>query len=311
MICPICGFDMKEETVCEKCGFEETKVDFEALENIKVDFDDVETAEDVEEKVSVEDEDLEIDFEQIDQKTVENKPKKSNFWGVSIVSFLAGVLATLIVVGSLNGTIISYFDKVTIGTPYETVESFCDFYFQDNPTVEGMVESFSPYLRSQIVSELAQYGFDTEVDLNADVTDDEKFKDVAKFYLDLVNDSNEQTTKITSIEYEDVQYYKSGSDEFNTYLEEYKNVEPTAEGVSLFANVSFTIKFDVTTVAEETTTVPASTKKNKKNNKTETTTPTTTSAPKTETESMIYKCSVICVKINDGWCVYNGLQVLS
>ena len=66
-----------------------------------------------------------------------------------------------------------------------------------------------------------------------------------------------------------------------------------------------------TTVAEETTTVPASTKKNKKNNKTETTTPTTTSAPKTETESMIYKCSVICVKINDGWCVYNGLQVLS
>ena len=59
MICPICGFDMKEEKTCEKCGFEvveneqvvesETETDFDALENIEVDFEEVDGEQEVQE----------------------------------------------------------------------------------------------------------------------------------------------------------------------------------------------------------------------------------------------------------------------
>ncbi|MBQ4155823.1 MAG: hypothetical protein IJD90_03350, partial [Clostridia bacterium] len=159
MICPVCGFDMKEEKTCEKCGFEaseneqtlepETDVDFDSLEKIKVDFEEVDGEQEVQEDVISETvENLEVDFDEINQNVSEEKKSKNGMWGVSFVSFIAGVLATLIVVGCLNGTIVSYFDRITNGTPYETVESFCDFYFQDSPNADNMVKTFSPYLRA-------------------------------------------------------------------------------------------------------------------------------------------------------------------
>ena len=318
MICPICGFEMQDEKTCEKCGFtvkendqtqeEETVVDFEALEKVEVDLEEVdevdETDDTEEDDVLLDDEDLTVDFDEIDNMVLDKKSSKAGLFVSSFISFVAGVLATLVVIGCLNGTIISYFDRITNGSPNETVESFCKFYFMDEPSADDMVETFSPYLRSKIVSELEYYNSNGEVDLNIDVNDNKKFKDVAEYYIDLVSQSNTQKTDITSIEFTDVEYYKSGSDEFNNYMQEYKSVDKDAKGVSLFANVSFTIKFDVTTVEEETNAIPETTKKNNKSE-------TTTKAPKTKTESMVYKCSVVCVKINDNWCVYNGLQVLS
>jgi len=322
MICPICGFDMKDEKNCEKCGFElseneqtlepETDVDFDSLEKIEVDFEEVDGEQEVQEdEISETVENLEVDFDEINQNVAEEKKSKSGMWGVSFVSFIAGVLATLIVIGCLNGTIVSYFDRITNGTPYETVESFCDFYFFADLDADNMVKTFSPYYRAQIAAELAQYNFQNDVDLNFDLTDDTKFKDVADFYINLINDPSTPLNKIKSIDFDKIVYYKSDSEEFKTYLNKYKVVDNEAKGVALFANVSFKIKIDVVEVEQETTVPQTSTKKNKKSNKTDTTTTqVVTQAPKTTTESRIHNCSAVCVKINDEWKVFN-IQVLS
>ncbi len=318
MICPICGFDMKEELTCEKCGFvvqehidEDASTDFDALEKIEVDFNELENSEVIaEDEVLADESDLEVDFETIEQNSVDVKSKKSNNWGSSIVSFIAGVLATLIVVGCLNGTIINYFDKITNGTPYETIDTFCDYYFFDNPSVDDMVKTFSSYYRSQVVDELAQYGFQNDVDLYFDMNDDEKFKDVANFYLNLINDTSSQSVKIKSINYDYITYYKSGSEQFESYLKKYKLVDNEANGVALFADVVFTINIDVTKVEQETVVPEISTKKNKKVNETDTTTAqTTTQTPKTTTENRIHKCYAVCVKVNNEWKIFS-IQVL-
>lgn len=338
MICPICGFDMQDEKTCEKCGWvaEDTEKvaeqpeekaeivenndEIETIEGLDVDLNEVATDEETQEtedEFASSEEDLVIDFDEIDNSVVEQAPKGNN-WMVSLVSFLAGVLATLIVVGCFNGTIVQQFDKLTNGTPYDVVESFCKLQFGIITDADEMVRTNSPFFREQIIGQLEYYnqmtGSVSEVNLDIDVTNDKEYKEVARYYLDMLAMNNNQKVKITNLEFTGIEYYKSGSDEFEAYLAEYKaggdELEKT-DNISIFANVTFNLAYEVTTYEQETSTASTTTKKSKKNQKTEETTAVeTTQAPTTQKESASHECSAICVKIDDSWYVFNGMQAL-
>lgn len=342
-ICPICGANSTEEQIAvdsEQKNLEtETEVDIESLENLKVDFDEVDGSETTEQEETEKDDfivtsdELVIDFDEINNNAKNIVVKKNNSsWMFAFVSFIAGVLATLITIGCFNGTIINYFDKITNGSPKDTVESFCKFYYQTDSTAKKITEIFSPYLREQIVSELKSYtestGASTDVDFDIDVTNDGDFEKVAEFYLDLITNSSTQKISITKLDFDSIEYYKSGTDEFNSYLSEYKNSEnekvANAEGVSVFAKVSFKINFTIesipqpTTVTQQKTTANITEKTNKtkkkdsdnKNNTTATTTKpqATTEQTTSSVEEESENGTVICVKVNDKWQIFNGMQ---
>ncbi len=353
MKCKKCGMDMAESAVCPECGWRpeddfdipedsaefETEVDIDSLENLQFNFNEVDGGSEYEQEDYEKDDfdtsndELVIDFDEINQNVVtSHKHKGSSSWLVAFVSFIAGVLATLITIGCFNGTIISYFDRITNGTPTETVENFCKFYYQSDSDVEKITNAFSPYLRAQIVSELQSYveyyGVEADINLDIDVTNDSEFAKVAEYYLSLVTQSLSQKITITSLDYKNIEYYKSGTDEFNSYLSEYQSSSDekvaAAEGVSLFAKVSFSISYDIKTIQQETTTVVTTTTETetKKNNKKAeqttqpmaeiTTTQATTEAPtEASVETATEECIVVCVKINDSWYVFNGMQTES
>ncbi len=339
MICPICGFEMQEEKTCEKCGWvaEETKeaidqqetnalevepeVNSEEVQGLDVDLQGIEDAEEVkevEDEFASTDEDLVIDFDEIDNNVVKEVPK-SNSWAVSLVSFLAGVLATLVVIGCFDGTIVKQFDKLSNGTPYEVIESYCNLNFGISLDSDEMINTYSPYLRAQVVNNIEYYnqmtGATSELDLDVDVTKDEEFKDIAKYYLDTYFEGSNQTVKINKLDFTDVEYYKSGSEEFEAYLSEYKSGAEelaNADNVSVFANVIFDLSFEVTTMQEQTTAIPETTKKkNKKNKAEQETTTMPTQAPTTKKESADVQCSVVCVKVDNSWYIFKDMQALS
>lgn len=348
MNCPKCGKDIGDKHLCE-CGWtdievndvenkndnEETNADLKSLENINVDFDEVNGVDnEVEDEVSASPDDLVIDFDTINEKTDKNPSKKSgsNFL-VALVSFIAGVLATLVVVGCLNGTIINYFDKFSNGTPYEVIESFCKSNFETNDA-KAFTKASSPYYRAQIASAIKQqssyYGTQVDVNLDVDVTKDSEFEKIADYFMKNYVVSDTQKMIINKIDYSGIEYYKSGSDEFKNYLNEYKSSSDEnvakAKGVSLFAKVNCSISYTVKTIEQQTTTTVApettTVKNNKKDDKSkdetvaETTTEPTTETTQAEsttsnTKSSKENCTIICVKINDNWYVYNGISTES
>lgn len=345
MICPKCGFDMGEEKTCEKCGWveesaeiqnneisednsiesEETQADLNSLENINVDFNEVEgTDSEAEDEVKTSPDDLVIDFDEINEKSKDMKNKKSgSSWLVALVSFIAGVLATLIVVGCLNGTVITYFDKVTNGTPYEVIEKFCKSNFETN-NAKDFTAACSPFYRAEILSAIQQqseyYNMETNLDYDMDVTKDSNFVPVAEYFMKNFVVSDTQKMIIDNIEYQGIEYYKSGTDEFHSYLDEYKgssnSVVAQAKGVSLFAKVSCNIAYTVETIEQTTTTTTTTAKATKKAEKTEDDKETTSATEASQSnavtttsnkESAKESCTIVCVKINDTWYVYNGI----
>ena len=178
-ICPICDNKPEGEEITANSEREvadnETKIDIEALENLKVDFEEVEGLEQSGQEYTEKDDfkassdELVIDFDEINNNVKNTAEKKNNSsWLVAFVSFIAGVLATLITIGCFNGTIINYFDRITNGSPKDAVESFCKFYYQTDSNAKKLTEIFSPYLREQIVDELKYYtestGMSSDID---------------------------------------------------------------------------------------------------------------------------------------------------
>ena len=342
MKCENCGAALGDDNICPKCGWtleeressldneNEIDADIDSLDNLVVDFDEIdgedesEKAEFEEDEFGASDDELAIDFDEINKSSDKSKGQKGgSSWLVAFVSFIAGVLATLITIGCFNGTIIGYFDRITNGSPKECVESFCKFYYQTDSSAKKMTKVFSPYLRAHIISELKSYveyaGISTDVNLDIDVTKDSEFEKVAEYYLNLVTSSSTQQVKITNLKFNTIEYYKSGTDEFNSYLSEYKSSSDEnaakADGVSVFAKVSFKINYTVENIPQSTTVTEQQTTTDKNNadskndataatDEASTTEQTTTTSVEEETD----ECVVICVKVNDNWQVFNGMQ---
>lgn len=344
MYCPKCGADIADNHSCEKCGWSEndanteevknfdeveTQADLNSLENLNVDFNEVDGFEtEKEDEANFSDDDLKIDFETIDNGVKAKPGKKSGSTIiVSLISFIAGVLATLVVIGCVNGTVINYFDKFTNGTPYEVIENFCKSNFETNDA-KMFTKTSSPYYRAQIASAIKQqstyYGQQVDVDLDCDVTKNSEFEKVADYFMKNYVVSDTQKMVINKIDFKNIEYYKSDSDEFKSYLNEYKSSSnekvAKAEGVSLFAKVSCSISYTVKTVQQETTTAETTTttaKSDKTKKSDETQAETTTEAPTEATQAPTTKvekkdskedCSIVCVKINKDWYVYNGIS---
>lgn len=325
MICPKCGFDMEDNKVCEKCGFESESIENnEKLEDITVDFVENESAEaEIEDEVAVCEEDLVIDFDEIDEKKTE-KPANSGSWLVAVVSFIAGVLATLIVIGCVNGTVMSCFDKVVNGNPKDVVTSFVKTNFETADS-KKFTDISSVYYRSYIASTLSSYasqGYSIDVDTNVDVTDDEKFQKIAEFWL---TGNSAYKIKVNSVDVSAVEYYKSNSDEYKEYIEKYKTssnekIVDAAKDVTVFAKVSFGLNYSIipieqTTAAETTTTTAASsdnkaekTAKAKTEATSATAVETTTSATTTTTTKGSEQGSIICVKENGNWKIFSDIE---
>lgn len=332
-ICPICGMKPENEQISNNSEQEtieaDTKVDVESLENLEVNFDEDDGLEESEQENAENDDfkassdELVIDFDEINHNVKNTNDKKSNSsWLVAFVSFIAGVLATLITIGCFNGTIINYFDRITNGSPKECVESFCKFYYQSDGDAKKITDVFSPYFREELVNELKSYaeyaGTSMDVNFDIDVTNDGEFEKFAEFYLDFVKSLSTQKVSIKNLKYNSIEYYKSGTDEFNSYLSEYKSSSDEkvamAEGVSVFAKITFKIDFTVesipqtTTVTEQQTTTNKKGSGNKKDKTTTTTETQTTQQTASSVEEASKECVVVCVKINDKWQVFNGMQ---
>lgn len=316
MFCPKCGFDMEDNKICEKCGYDSETVETqnEELEDIKVNFDETDSNEiEKEDEVVANEDDLVIDFDEIEENQP-IKPANSGSWLVALVSFVAGVLATLIVIGCVNGTVMSAFDKVVNGNPQDTVTTFVKTNFE-TADAKVFTENASVYYRSYIASTLASYaqqGYSIDVDTDIDVTDDEKFLDIAKFWL---SGNSSYKIQVDNVEINNVEYYKSDSDEYETNIEKYKSssdekVVKSADDVTVFAKVSFGLDYSIIPI-EQTTTTQATTSSNKKSakNKTsETTTTTSSTTTATTTTKGAEQGSIVCVKENGNWKIFSDIE---
>lgn len=270
MICPKCGYDMGEEKVCTVCGFEneevveeeleenetevnetETEVDYNSLEELKVDFDEVDDdTNEEDDEVLLDETDLNVDFNEIDMASQRKSRKKGmSSWLVALVSFIAGVLATLITIGCINGTLITCFDFITNGNPCEAVEKnlFASYVTYD---AKDFTDSTSLYYRNSLIEYLQYYqsmGYEFDTDLEIDASDDKAFNKLAEYYLTQIVASEAEKASIENVKYLDVNFVKSGTDSFDTYLKTYKesNNEKVAkaEGVSAFAELVYNVDF--------------------------------------------------------------------
>ena len=322
MFCPKCGFDMGDNNTCEKCGFvvanEEEKTD--VLEDVSVDIDETENVEtEVEDEIGATEEDLVVDFNQIDENAAKSTKKSSGTWLVALVSFVAGALAALIVMSCINGTFMSFFDKTVNGNPGAVVESFLKDQLETQ-NAKSLTNECSVYYRNSVIEQLKQYqayGNQIDVDLDMDISKDSNFEKVAKFWWQ--GDSSRKF-KLLSFNATKIEYFKSGTSEYKDYLSTYKtsgveSVSKYAEKATMFAKVTFDMNYSIETIAQPTTapeTYTANTKKAKKGAKTTTTTTTTTTATQVTTKSTTSKSSysgtMICVKENGNWRIFKEAE---
>ncbi len=328
MICPKCGYDMGDSKSCEKCGYvfeneEENVQNTEVLEDISVDFDETDVSEiENEDEVKASDDDLVIDFDQIDESKNKKSKKNSGTWLVALVSFVAGALASLIVISCINGTFMSFFDKTVNGNPKEVLNSYIKTSFETFSTKEYTKEC-SIYYRNSIVSQLKQYkeqGYPIDVDMSLDITKDSNFEKIAKIWL---QGNASYKFNILNIDATDIKYYKSGSDEYKEYMKNYKSSETDkvaeySKNATMFAKVTFSMNYSIKPIEQTTTTATTTTAKNdnkkaETTGKTKSTTTTTTkittqTSTKATTSKGAASGSMICVKENGSWKVFNDIS---
>ena len=279
MKCPVCGADLENKKVCE-CGWEEKEettaedVTNETTEQVLpenedkifniegVDDESLAAAFGTPEELDEYLREYEIDFKKIqeEEERQSRKTKKKTPWGVAIVSFLAGVLATLIVIGSLNGTILKLFDRVMYGSPKTSVETFFDCVYETHNEDE-FLKVISPYQRETVKNAAIQfvsYGYvdSFEIDENVDVNDDKAFAPYVKAYLSYFASSG-YSVKIDSFESSDVIYYNNTSSTYDLYAKQYLPKSTDNKNVQLYADINcsldLTIKSDQTSQSESST----------------------------------------------------------
>ncbi len=280
MNCPVCGTDLKDKKVCE-CGWKEKEetteeVATETTEQVVPESEDkildIEGAdeENLDVALGVDEEldeylrEYEIDFKEIQENEEKPKTKKKTPWGVAIISFLAGVLATLIVIGSLNGTILRLFDRVMYGSPKASVETFFDCIYETQKEDE-FLNVISPYQKETVKSAAMQfvaYGYvdSFKVDENVDVNDDKAFKPYVKAYLSYFASSG-YGVKIDNFEVSDIIYYNNASDTYDAYATQYLPKSTDNKNVQLYADVNCSL--DLTITSEQTSESESSTEEYK------------------------------------------------
>lgn len=251
MICKKCNKEFSgEEELCPECAQTNEEV-VQPEENLEVETqesletlsptDDIPAQEEnLDEFNSLEEsENEDEDLEFINSDEEQTKVKKSSGILSIIISFLCGVLATLITIGFLNGTAISMLDSIIEGNPSEAAKAYITASYSND--AKKISEVYSIPLRALIKQ---------NYNLNFDV------KDTKAFEKELKKLMNSETPKVevSNLKVKSTKFHKSNSKEYETFLSTAKQYYPELEGASAFATV--TLSFEVPNAQSDTSNVP-------------------------------------------------------
>ena len=250
MTCPKCGAHEgdKDVLVCRMCG--EMLVDDDAVNEVAP-----ETAvdeeiplvneEEVSEEISADETDADAENT---AAPADPKPEKVKYKLdiVSVItSFLAGVLCTLLVVGCVNGTFSSLYQKIIYGNPKKVVTEYCEAFLAKDG--EGILTTLSDAAADAYIEQIEQYGAYYGLETSADIDDSE--------YLTMWLEYGYSGVffKYDSIEDYKCEYIKRGTNEFESLLAEY---EGDVDEVKMAATVSFKLNYSAAEAVSDTMETP-------------------------------------------------------
>lgn len=250
MTCPKCGAHEgdKDVLVCRMCG--EMLVDDDAVNEVAP-----ETAvdeeiplvneEEVSEEISADETDADAENA---AAPADPKPEKVKYKLdiVSVItSFLAGVLCTLLVVGCVNGTFSSLYQKIIYGNPKKVVTEYCEAFLAKDG--EGILTTLSDAAADAYIEQIEQYGAYYGLETSADIDDSE--------YLTMWLEYGYSGVffKYDSIEDYKCEYIKRGTNEFESLLAEY---EGDVDEVKMAATVSFKLNYSAAEAVSDTMETP-------------------------------------------------------
>lgn len=250
MTCPKCGAHEgdKDVLVCRMCG--EMLVDDDAVNEVApetaVDEEiPVVNEEEVSEEISADETDADAENA---AAPADPKPEKVKYKLdiVSVItSFLAGVLCTLLVVGCVNGTFSSLYQKIIYGNPKKVVTEYCEAFLAKDG--EGILTTLSDAAADAYIEQIEQYGAYYGLETSADIDDSE--------YLTMWLEYGYSGVffKYDSIEDYKCEYIKRGTNEFESLLAEY---EGDVDEVKMAATVSFKLNYSAAEAVSDTMETP-------------------------------------------------------
>lgn len=250
MTCPKCGAHEgdKDVLVCRMCG--EMLVDDDAVNEVApetaVDEEiPVVNEEEVSEEISADETDADAENT---AAPADPKPEKVKYKLdiVSVItSFLAGVLCTLLVVGCVNGTFSSLYQKIIYGNPKKVVTEYCEAFLAKDG--EGILTTLSDAAADAYIEQIEQYGAYYGLETSADMNDAEYVSE----WLEIVYGST--IFRFDSISDFECEYIKRGTNEFESLLADY---EGDVDEVKMAATVSFTMNYSAADVVSDTMETP-------------------------------------------------------
>ena len=250
MTCPKCGAheEDRDVLVCRMCG--EMLVDDDAVNEVApetaVDEEiPVVNEEEVSEEISADETDADAENT---AAPADPKPEKVKYKLdiVSVItSFLAGVLCTLLVVGCVNGTFSSLYQKIIYGNPKKVVTEYCEAFLAKDG--EGILTTLSDAAADAYIEQIEQYGAYYGLETSADIDDSE--------YLTMWLEYGYSGVffKYDSIEDYKCEYIKRGTNEFESLLAEY---EGDVDEVKMAATVSFKLNYSAAEAVSDTMETP-------------------------------------------------------
>ena len=250
MTCPKCGAHEgdKDVLVCRMCG--EMLVDDDAVNEVApetaVDEEiPVVNEEEVSEEISADETDADAENA---AAPADPKPEKVKYKLdiVSVItSLLAGVLCTLLVVGCVNGTFSSLYQKIIYGNPKKVVTEYCEAFLAKDG--EGILTTLSDAAADAYIEQIEQYGAYYGLETSADIDDSE--------YLTMWLEYGYSGVffKYDSIEDYKCEYIKRGTNEFESLLAEY---EGDVDEVKMAATVSFKLNYSAAEAVSDTMETP-------------------------------------------------------